>query len=324
MDIPQLCNDNESLARRHTHWPRRVRGAATTELIVVLLSLGPVALGGIQTALIFHAKSTLNYATFEAARTGSVRHAQSRYMRKALVEHLRPLYGGGHDTASLAESYGRARLDIMSPVVPGTAIGAGTKIEILSPTIEAFDDHGKVQEGEEQIPNQHLRYRARTVGSTSGVNIQDANILKIKVTYGYKLYVPVINKLIARSLMVFDSGNSQYYLADPPRLPIVAQATMRMQSNPKPDPGYNASSPGAGAGMGSGGGTAPPPGNDGGGNTGGGDDGGGGGDTGGGGDDTGAGGDDPGDDVGGGGDGSDPCADGSCSEGDTSCSGQAA
>ena len=210
---------------------RRDRGAAMTELLVVMLGLVPLTMGTIQGALIYNAKNVVNYATFEAARAGAVKNARRSAMKRELARHLTPLYGGGRDSTSLAKAYLKARLDTSLPAVPGTNLGSGTRLEIISPSKEAFDDFGVNIDGVRQIPNDHLKYRSRRVGSASGVNIQDANILKIKVTYGYKLTVPVVNRIIGKTMALVDPGHASYYLADPPRLPIVATATVRMQSN---------------------------------------------------------------------------------------------
>lgn len=284
---------------------RRERGAAVTELVVILSSLLTLSLGIVQGALIYNAKTTLNYATFEAARAGAVYNAQRSYMTEALARGLMPLYGGGTDTASLTTANVRAYTDLMLPAVPSMNLGSGSRLEILSPTQEAFQDFGVTVDGQQQIPNEHLRFKPRDIGSASGVNLQDANILKIKVTYGYKLYVPLVNRVIAAALTVTDPGNAAFYQADPPRLPIVAQATVRMQSNPYPDRNSSSGGNGGGGGGGGGGGSTPP------GTT-----------------PPGQGGDPVPDDPGtgsgtggpasGGGDsgGADPCADGSCGQGD--------
>jgi hypothetical protein len=60
-------------------------------------------------------------------------------------------------------------------------------------------------------PNDHLNLLSRDIGETSGVNIQDANLLKIKVTYGYRMYVPITNQFIATLLKVTDPENAHYY-----------------------------------------------------------------------------------------------------------------
>src|SRR5262249_26608619 len=47
-----------------------------------------------------------------------------------------------------------------------------------------------------EIPNDTLMYRNPAPGSHSGVGIQDANLLKIRVHYCYDMYVPLVNKVL--------------------------------------------------------------------------------------------------------------------------------
>ncbi len=46
------------------------------------------------------------------------------------------------------------------------------------------------------IPNDNLTYRPTTVNGNSGLNIQDANLLKIRITYCAKMVVPLANVTI--------------------------------------------------------------------------------------------------------------------------------
>ena len=61
------------MKRDKGNWLRRIRqrGAAVTEMVVVLPALLLVGLGAIQWALIYEAKSTLNHAAMMAARAGA-------------------------------------------------------------------------------------------------------------------------------------------------------------------------------------------------------------------------------------------------------------
>ncbi len=236
------------------------RGAGAVEVIAVAGVLIPLTLAGVQVALMYNAKNVLNNATFEAARVGAVENAKIAPMKEALTRNLVPLYGGGTDAGELAFSYGNAFLDLKKPVTASEHSGAGVKIEVLNPTKQAFKDFGYDDpNGERAIPNSHLKYRERSVGEDSGVNIQDANLLKIKVTYGYRLFVPLVNKVIGHAMAAIDPANSLYYLSDPPRLPIEATATVRMHS--KAYLADNASyEPGSGGGAVPGGGGGVPPG----------------------------------------------------------------
>jgi len=127
-------------------------------------------------------------------------------------------------------------------------------IEILSPTKEMMNDFGvdrKTGNSEEKvIPNDNLMYR-RTDPGSSGANIQDANLLKIKLTYLYELkmpltklfFTPMMDANIARRMFgksevraVSDdsSGRAQelwekYQF----RIPLVSYAMVRMQSDMK-------------------------------------------------------------------------------------------
>lgn len=75
------------------------------------------------------------------------------------------------------------------------------------------------------------------VGAASGVNIQDANLLKIQVLYGYKLIVPFVGPVLV-DLMQLAGYDPSHGLApevvqriyDNNRMPLTATAVVRMQS----------------------------------------------------------------------------------------------
>jgi len=190
--------------------------------VPALLFLG---LGSIQTGLIYHGKATLNYATFEAARAGAVNHAQVQTMKNELGYRLAPLYGGDGTAEKAAAAIAKSIVSVNQPLQ--------TKIDILSPTVEAFDDWGYVStvSGSRAIPNSHLRSRhaqRAKLGSKSGLNLHDANLLKIKVTHGVHLRVPLVGPAIAKALRIVDPANAHYYALN--QLPITSVATVRMQS----------------------------------------------------------------------------------------------
>jgi hypothetical protein len=222
----------------------RQRGAAVSEFIVAMLGLGVLALGSIQVLILFNAKTVLNNATFEAARAGSVHHAQRSAMMKALARNLIPLYISKSSNSAkvpsatdIAKAYGLAWADLKIQLEAKRKLGGEETIAILSPSKQAFNDDSiavKI-DGKRQIPNEHLLHKSHARSKKSGVSLQDANILKIEVTYGYKMDVPIVNKIIARTMLLADKKNALFYLMDPPRLPLVAQATVRMQSNAYPD-----------------------------------------------------------------------------------------
>ncbi len=222
---PQPCTPlTHSLRPVHK---KRQFGAAMAEFLVATPALLLLGLGGFQGVMAYNAKTVLDYATFEAARTGAVTHAQTAPMRETLGLRLAPVFGGDGSAKDAIAAITRASLD--------TQDKRYTKIKILNPTKQAFDDFGGPSPipGVQEIQNSHLKYLPNTPGATSQVSIQDANLLKIKVTYGYRLTVPLISNVVTAALTVTDPKNAVYYAAN--RIPIQAVATVRMQSEARPD-----------------------------------------------------------------------------------------
>lgn len=122
--------------RRHLCRPRpgpqRQRGAGLVETTLVLPTLLFLVLGLWQAALGYHAKSSVNYATFEAARAGSVANASRAKIMSGFQRAMLGYYGGGRTAAELASTGKKVLEDITGTVV---------RIEILSPTQESFDDY---------------------------------------------------------------------------------------------------------------------------------------------------------------------------------------
>jgi hypothetical protein len=99
-------------------------------------------------------------------------------------------------------------------------------------------------------------YRDTGVSGSANMNIQDANLLKVRVTYCYKMAVPILNKLIynltvdppavpvvgntAADMLDSEGGGSTSRLctgiADEYRIPVTAEAIVRMQT-PFKNPG---------------------------------------------------------------------------------------
>ena len=216
---------------------RRQRGASTVETAIMSLLMFSLLLGAFQGLLLYRAKITLNHSVTEAVRTGAVNHTSSSAMTSVMAEQLSPLYGGwGTGGAEgLATAIVKAKADLAIPLGIGFNAGAGYEMQILSPTVEAFEDFGEDVDGQVEIPNHHLRARDRSIGSSSKVNVQDANLLKIRATYGYKLTVPLASDIIATIMTVADPDRAHYYAADPPRIPLTSTAIARMQSAPRVD-----------------------------------------------------------------------------------------
>jgi hypothetical protein len=162
----------------------RQRGQAMVEYLIIFPALLLLILGAIQFALIYQAKFTLNYATFMAARQGALKNAKMTSIKDGLAAGMTPLFMRTTD-APFLDDLAKARIIAMIEVFnPLTA-----KVEIISPTKAAFD----AMQQDNMLPNDNLMYRS---AAGDGMSIQDANLLKIRVTYCVKLIVPFVNRVI--------------------------------------------------------------------------------------------------------------------------------
>ncbi len=168
----------------------RQRGQAATEFLVIAPLLLFFCLGIIQFALLYQAKATLDQATLQAARDGAVNHGSKASMMDGLVRGLTPLYAHTADAGGSRAAFDKATTDVRRRSV----------ITVVSPTPAMMRDFGRqmTYEGDTftEIANDTLIYRNTLPGEESGVNIQDANLLKIRALYCYDMYVPLANKVI--------------------------------------------------------------------------------------------------------------------------------
>lgn len=219
---------------------RRQRGMTVVEFAIVI----PIALllvfGIVQIGLMYSAKSIVNEGAFVAARAGAFQNAQMDVMTKAMTRSLIPFYQDTTNTNAITRLSGAlidAKLDSQF-----------LHVEMLNPSPAAFEDFGITSSASTHtfIPNDNLEIRPHDVkGPKSGLSIQDANALKIKVTYGYEMKVPLMKAVIGAvmcgiddGLKAFGSGNTanvvggddctNYYSKG--RIPIVAYATVQMQT----------------------------------------------------------------------------------------------
>lgn len=166
-------------------------GQGLVEFVVGLPLLLLLLLGTLQVGLFYQARSTLTLAAFEAAR----------------------------DAADLA----RAQLQAQ-------AAAQSARIELLNPTPAAFTDFAITRQGIRYLPNDNLALRPAGLGPASGQSLQDANLLKLRVTYGYPLTVPLVGPLLLHALQRLDPDPVHQAFLRQDRLPLVASATVRMQS----------------------------------------------------------------------------------------------
>jgi len=193
-----------------------VTGATLVELIYVLPLFFILLFGIVEMSYVYRSKATLNNATFEAARYGSLKNADRGEMRKALANGMMPLFVKSDKSAlGLSKAYIAARA--FEAGLNTAAIGDLDTVEIISPNLRVFQSFKKripiLNERRQRvtyvdaIPNDNLQFRdTRTrrirIGSKShDINIQDANLLKIKTLWCHELKVPGLRDLAYRTIL---------------------------------------------------------------------------------------------------------------------------
>lgn len=259
-----------------TRPPGRQHGIAAIEALVAVPVLLFVGLGALQWGLVHQARLALNLALHEAGRAGSVAHADDGAIRDGLARGLLPWLHGASDAGELVRNLALARRHVAEAEARGWL-----RLERQSPSAASFEDwaepardaFGEPIDGVREIPNDDLVHRAtRTrpaggvagdragepIGAASGQTLSDANLLRLRMTYGVPLSVPVAGRLIAWALRAWhgcavgaprtigalrldapplgpapDPEACTMLGADgdgPARLPVSASTTVRMQT----------------------------------------------------------------------------------------------
>lgn len=161
------------------------RGQATIEYLYVLPILLLLMLASLQFIFIYEAKQTLNYAVFVGTRAGALNSGAMVSIQDGVAAGLAPLFahkiGAATELDALKLGRRTARDELGNPKL--------ARIEIVNPTAGALAGFGT------EIPNDNLMYRDPTV-LKSGMNVQDANLPKVRVTYCVRLVVPIVKNMI--------------------------------------------------------------------------------------------------------------------------------
>jgi hypothetical protein len=177
--------------RRRLKRRQGMGGQSLVEFLILLPSLLLIVFGIIQFSLIFQANSILRHAAFIGARQGALSNGKMESIKDGVASAMTPLFmrvnsPSGAGITDLARARMISTIEIFNPHT--------TFIEILSPTSDAFEEHNTFHNNVFAIPNDNLMYRPTAI--KGGVSVQDANLLKIRVSYCFKLVVPFVNKLI--------------------------------------------------------------------------------------------------------------------------------
>jgi TadE-like protein len=201
---------------------RAAGGQSMVEFIIVAPVLLFLILAIIQFVLLYRMKATLDYAALEAARAGAVHGADKGEMKKGLARGMTPLFAHKTSLAELEMAHVKSRAEM-------TLYG---KVEVINPTRAAWNEHKEKQyDNRYALPNDSLAFRSDSVGG-SGVNVQDANILKIRVTYQAPLVVPFVSWVLRGKSDYLKSGAFEGSPVNPitNRMQIESYAIVRMQS----------------------------------------------------------------------------------------------
>jgi uncharacterized membrane protein (UPF0127 family) len=207
----------------------RQRGSAMIEFAVVGPIISLLGLAILQYGMLFFAKNQINHAGFMAARAGAMSNANLDSVQQAYEKALIPLYGGGRNSGELAEALAKVKSDIADNV----------QIELLNPTQESFQDwndsalQNTMGGGKRVIPNGGLAFKSTDIRPNSGQSIQDANLIKLRITHGYEPKVPLIKSIYTKYLQWMDNGTDTFHtqVLNQGRIPVVSHVTLQMQSD---------------------------------------------------------------------------------------------
>ena len=188
----------------------RHRGISMLEFVVVFPFATLFVLSLIQMGMVYMAKTTLNNAAFMAARMGSLHNADEGVMREAMIRGLSPFYQDSTETSDMKRL---AKAYLASQLANSNVNPYKVEIEVLSPSVDTFSDFGLKDPKTKvtYIPNDNLEFRnLGVVGAKSKQNIRDANLLKIRVRYGYEMKVPLIGGVMSRVMCSGKIGPEAY------------------------------------------------------------------------------------------------------------------
>lgn len=197
------------------------RGVATVEFYVVaLLALLPLLLGTLQVSLLLVANHHVDYATFAAARRGAVAHGDPDAMREGFIQAVIPLFVSSDEplnrenvVARVANAYAKAVVDI----------SLHTRFTTLAPDAATQREFSIERERRLVIPNDSLNYRSSEV--------QEANLLKLEVSYCHPLLVPFARELLIAALRTIDRDSWHQYCYASGRVPLRSVGITPMQSD---------------------------------------------------------------------------------------------
>ena len=198
------------------------RGATLVETLIVVPTLLMVIMAIWQAAMVFRARSAVNYALFEAARAGAVDHARVSAIQTGFLKGMIGYYGGGRNAEELADAAAQAAADLTPTAV---------RMRIQSPTQESFEDYAspelrkRMAQDQPVIPNSALEQlncprdvpdcNSNPARNASGQSLADANLLKLQVAYGIPTakQMPLVGPFYTWALGMLGIGADDPFIA---------------------------------------------------------------------------------------------------------------
>ena len=195
---------------------------------MALFALLPLCLGMLQASILMTDNHHIDLAAFNAARAAAMQGGELASARRAFATSISVLFVDSSRPVSPANAV---------PAV-ATAYAAATvdearfaRFRVLAPDDDAVADFAIARHGVRVIPNDGLEYRSVIRGPRSGKTLQEANVLRIEVTYCRPLVVPFAREILLGSLRLLDHDPWSRYCHSAGRIPIRSLASSPMQSD---------------------------------------------------------------------------------------------
>jgi hypothetical protein len=197
VSIPALTGLALHRAWQRSGWtPLRSRGQASVEYLYVIPILLILLFGALQFTFIYEAKLTLNEAVFAGTRQGALNNGSMSAIQDGLEAGLTPLFSQDGNITALKAGRNVAHTLLNNPSLATTWIVNPTGAA-LAGFAQTWTESGTSITA---IPNDNLMYRdydpAISPTLQDGMTIQDANLLKVRVTICYPMVVPIIDRII--------------------------------------------------------------------------------------------------------------------------------
>lgn len=209
------------MSRRRLPVQTPQRGTAFVETLLAVPIVLLLGLGALQWALLFHARTALEYALIEAARAGSVAQARPDAIEAGLARGLMPFWFGVDATRPWPVAVSASNVQLRQGLAAGWVAWRQ-----LAPTVESFGDWGEPARdaagypvpGLVEIPNDSLQWSSlrqpaggvaglrgdEPIGARSQQTLTDANLLKLELRYGVPMTVPLVGRIAVWAMRIVD------------------------------------------------------------------------------------------------------------------------